>query len=43
MKPNGLITARGRAMQCARALAPRSNPLDGMMTDEEEDARARAG
>ena len=37
-----MITARGRAMRCARALAPRSNPLDGMMTDEEEDARARA-
>ena len=42
MTPNGMITARGRAVRCARALAPRSNPLDGMMTGEEEDGRARA-
>tara|TARA_B100000674_G_scaffold494067_2_gene517799 strand:+ start:447 stop:1598 length:1152 start_codon:yes stop_codon:yes gene_type:complete len=42
MTPNGMITARGRAVRCARALAPRSNPLVGMMTGEEEDGRARA-
>lgn len=27
-------------MACARALAPRSNPIDGMTTDGDEDARA---
>ena len=27
-------------MACARALAPRSNPIDGMTTDADEDARA---
>lgn len=37
---NGALTARGRAMACARALAPRSNPIDGMTTDGDEDARA---